>query len=103
MTPGAATTSAPQQQRPPIAPVALNFSEYAGKYWSDELAVEYNITAKSDGLRIEFGDQVQNAVAVAADRFRVGSLEYQFTRDGSKVDGFVVNAGRVTGIRFRRR
>jgi CubicO group peptidase (beta-lactamase class C family) len=98
-----AATSTPPQQRPNVAPVALNFSEYAGSYRSDELGVEYRVTATPEGLRIEFGDRVQNAVAIAQDTFRVGGLEYHFTRTASKVDGFLVNAGRVTGIRFTRR
>lgn len=82
---------------------ASALSQFAGTYWSDELGVEYRITAEGQGLRIEFEDQVRNVTSIAPDRFRAGTTEYRFTRRNGAITGFTVNAGRVTNIRFTRR
>ena len=89
--------------QPPPRIQVENLSDYAGTYWSDELNVEYRVSAENDGLRIEFADQVREAVPIARDEFRSGSTRYRFVRSNGRVSGFTVNAGRVTNIRFVKR
>ena len=105
MKPLAQTTPRP---RPASADSVFTYqtdalSQFAGTYWSDELGVEYRITAEGQSLRIEFEDQVRNVTSIAPDRFRASTTEYRFTRRDGAITGFTVNAGRVTNIRFTRR
>lgn len=80
------------------------FEAYAGRYRSEELDTEYEFIARSGALVREhrtLGTQVLRAVA--RDIFTGGGTTYLIERDRrGRVTGFVVNTGRVRGVRFVR-
>ena len=105
LTPVAQTTTPPRTTSADSAfkYQASQLNVFSGRYWSEELGVEYRIRNTDLGLIIEFEDQMRDASAVGPDRFRSGTTEYRFVRRDGGVTGFTVNAGRVTNIAFVRR
>jgi hypothetical protein len=87
-----------------IAPDAAALAEYAGRYYSPELEVSYQVAV--DGGTLGFGRsnlKRQEAKPLDRDAFQVDGNVVQFTRDAAgKVDGFEVYAGRVWHLRFDR-
>ncbi|MFW6198750.1 MAG: serine hydrolase domain-containing protein [Acidobacteriota bacterium] len=78
--------------------------EYAGDYFSEELAATYRIRLRDGELRLRIGPREHGAlVPVAEDelRSRLGLL--RFRRDDGAVVGFELDAGRVEGLAFVRR
>jgi CubicO group peptidase (beta-lactamase class C family) len=87
--------------RPAAEPVA-----YAGRYFSDELGVEYEIEAEGDRLLLVRPRTVPaELVPSGEDTFRLESAGWtvQFLRSGSSVIALVLDAGRVRDLRFDRR
>lgn len=79
---------------------------FLGSYYSDELDVVYVFEAdREDGtLRLRFGPDFDDAVErVGPDHLRAGGLELRVIREGDRVVGFDVDAGRVKNLRFSRR
>jgi hypothetical protein len=83
-------------------------AEFAGRYWSDELRVFYDITLTGEGLSLE---RLKHKPAplhpAASDRFFHGflfdTLDLTFERDASgAISGFSHSSGRIAGLRFRR-
>lgn len=91
------------------AVVAYDFTpseraDYAGTYYSAELDVTYRLYAEGEGLRLALRNTPARVVSKVDDRVVAGGwrIDFQRDRDGN-VEGFTVDAGRVTNIRFARR
>ena len=88
--------------------------EYAGRYWSDELAVTYTVTVNGDQAVIQSPiGPVMSLTSPAHDAFlarakgppllTLPSLTIHFTRDAAgAVTGFTLGAGPIHGVVFRR-
>ena len=86
----------------PFAPTPAQFEAFAGVYRSDEIEATYRIVVKNGQLRLE---RLKSASAelepLVADTFSGQPGVIRFTRDAtSAVTGFVLEAGRVRGMRF---
>jgi CubicO group peptidase (beta-lactamase class C family) len=88
---------------------------YAGDYWSEEMGVSYRLAVRDGALKVvavldKIGIPRANNFAkedfrpTGADVFTVGEdgLMVKFKRDGGAVAEFQLDAGRSTGIVFRR-
>lgn len=103
--PPAPQSGAPAAGAEAAAP-ALTFaalSELAGSYASEEIDAVFEIAVDGDRLTL----RRPNAEPVplrprADDEFQAPAAVLTFQRDGGRVTGFKVNAGRVTGIVFER-
>ena len=85
----------------PVTPRAA--AAYAGTYHAPELDARYVISADGSELALEVGNWLDGSlVRTGDDVFRRGSLTLRFERSGGRVTGFLLDAGRVRGIRFRR-
>lgn len=87
---------------------------YVGTYFSPELDVEYHFEISDDLLRVRAGPGLREDVhRLEGDTLASGnttdagdfvpSLTYRFQREGGRVVGFELDAGRVVHVRFRRR
>ena len=86
---------------------ATELSTVAGIYYSDELDVEYELAAEGEELWLHLRNTPARRLRKQADdpaRLRAGPwlLEFVLRADGA-AEGFTVNAGRVTNVRFERR
>jgi len=78
---------------------------YSGSYYSSELDVRYELSAEGDELWLRLRNTPPRRLRKVQGRgIRAGSWQLDFERapDGD-INGFSVNAGRVTNIRFERR
>jgi CubicO group peptidase (beta-lactamase class C family) len=88
---------------------------YAGDYWSEEMGVTYRLAVRDGALKVvavqdKIGIPRANSFAkdefraTATDVFTVGEdgLTVKFKRDGDTASEFELDAGRSTGIVFRR-
>jgi len=84
---------------------AAELRPYAGTYYGEVVDATYRVVLDGDTLRLEVGNWLDGPMApVGEDEFRRRFLRLRFTRDADgRVDGFLVDAGRVRGIRFERR
>jgi CubicO group peptidase (beta-lactamase class C family) len=99
-----------------VSLTAEQLQAYSGDYRSDELGVAYRLGIKDGNLRLlavldPFGFPRANNLSTSAwrsagtDKFKVGgaSLTVTFQRDGKGApSGFILDAGRTTGMTFRR-
>ena len=93
---------------------AEQLQAFAGDYWSEELGVTYRLGVRDGALRVlaivdragfpRANNFAKNEVQAAGkDKFSVGTamVTFAFARDAaSKVDGFVMDAERTTGLKF---
>jgi CubicO group peptidase (beta-lactamase class C family) len=84
------------------APDAL--AEFAGRFRSEELDVEWVLSLENDALMVRRRAQpAQRLAAVYADGFSGPGGTYRFTRDAAgRIDGFLLSMGRVRHLRFDR-
>ena len=88
---------------------------YAGDYWSEEMGVSYRLAVRDGALKVvaiedRIGIPRSNSFAkeefraTAPDVFTFGEdgLTVKFKRDGGTPSEFELDAGRSTGIVFRR-
>jgi hypothetical protein len=104
---------APKPQTPPAQkpatppPPGLTAADLglAGTYYSEELDATARLTIENDRLFYNGpGGQPRPLEPSARDRFTSGPWQLEITRSGSgDVDGFLLNAGRIRGLRFTRR
>jgi hypothetical protein len=90
---------------PPAVASPAARAELAGRYRSEELDVEWTLTAGPDSAltlsRRRFPDQVARLAYRDAVAAGVGVL--RFTRDArGRVTGFLLTAGRIRNVRFER-
>lgn len=103
--PEAPAAAAPTEKPAAPAVPAAELGRLAGTYYSEELETTARLTVENDRL-------VYNGPAgrprpldpLARDTFRSGPWQFELTRDGAgAVDGFLLHAGRIRGLRFVRR
>jgi hypothetical protein len=79
---------------------------YTGRFYSDELEVYYELDAVSDSLMLKVGDNMPSFLKPKdEDHFSGvnGNLQITFSRDNKGViSGFVLDAGRVTNLKFKK-
>jgi Domain of unknown function (DUF3471) len=88
-----------------LAKPPANLDEYAGEYYSEETGSTFRVGLSEGRLELR---QKDNSIGVLEptmkDRFRMSFLNVEFTRrDGKTVSGFLLNTGRVRGLRYDRR
>jgi hypothetical protein len=87
-------------------PTREQLNQYAGDYYSEELAVVYSFEVGADGLTVKTAGRGESAKLepTITDVFTSQGVEFVFKRgQDSGITGFNLNAGRVTGIRFIRK
>lgn len=85
------------------APSAEQLQEYVGRYWSPEISAAYEVALDGDTLRLHRGDrEPADLIPLDTDEFNGAGLGIKFVREGGRVTGLKVDAGRVTGIVFER-
>jgi CubicO group peptidase (beta-lactamase class C family) len=91
----------------PVGPAPAAAIDYAGRYTSDEVLHDLQITVVDGKLHTSSWGRTPEATALtplARDVFAIGGGGIRFDRDKrGRVRGFVVNTGRVRGLRFTRR
>ena len=87
----------------PINADAEYLAAFVGRYHSNELDAGYELSV-IDGILSARGPdrELVPLLPGIADVFTTAGVSVGFTRDGGAVDGFVLDAGRVRGIRFER-
>jgi hypothetical protein len=85
------------------SPDSAALTGLAGSYASDELGAVFEIRASGDALSLKRpGAEPVPLRPGRADEFLAPGATLTFEREGGRVTGFRVYAGRVTGIVFRR-
>ena len=104
LTMGSAGAGEVLERVTPWTPDAGALAAFAGSYRSDELEALYRIVMQDGGLRLErLKSAPQTLEPLVADTFRAPLGIVRFTRDpGGGIAGFVIEAGRVRGLKFSR-
>jgi len=86
----------------PIQPKAEELEEYTGEYFSDELDTTFRMELIKNRLRLTHRNAPSGTLqSNYKDIFRIGNLRLIFSRDNrDRITSFIVNAGRVTNLRF---
>jgi CubicO group peptidase (beta-lactamase class C family) len=88
----------------PVKATAKYLRAFEGTYHSDELNVDYVLFVRNGALTVRGPDgDATPLMPGIEDVFTVQVFAVRFTRKGKRVDGFVLDAGRVKGLRFERR
>ena len=78
-------------------------SPYLGTYYSPELDVNYEFTNTDGSLVVHMGSNAESELQrISGDTLVSGNWTFRFSREGSGVTGFELDAGRVVHLRFRR-
>ena len=78
-------------------------SPYLGMYYSAELDVNYEFTNTDGSLVVHMGSNAESELhRISGDTLVAGNWTFRFSREGSGVTGFELDAGRVVHLRFRR-
>ena len=89
----------------PVQPPAAALAEYAGSYYSDDLAVGYTFRVEDGGLVL--WNRKLGRIPLAptfAGGFHGAGWYFTFRRDGAgAVSGFTVSTSRAWNIPFRKR
>lgn len=101
--PGAKAEASAKEQRP--APTAADVSRLAGTYYSEELDTTVRLTVENDQLFYNGpAGRPRPLEALARDTFRSGPWQFEVLRNASgDVEGFLLHAGRIRGLRFTKR
>jgi CubicO group peptidase (beta-lactamase class C family) len=104
-----------KKETPPISMTKEELSRYTGDYWSEEMGVSYRLVVRDGALKVvAIADKIgiprantfvkQEFRPTGPDVFTVGEdgLMVKFRRDGGTASEFELDAGRSTGIVFRR-
>jgi CubicO group peptidase (beta-lactamase class C family) len=96
-------TIPPLERREAARPSRAELERYAGSYYSDELGATYTVTATDSTLVLKTRWGAERTVRPAYGDTFAGDLLVTFTRDNSRrVNGMLMNSGRVRGVRFER-
>lgn len=85
-------------------PAPEELEEYTGDYTSDELEATFILSLRKNRLYFTHRNAPTAAfVSLSKDIFSVGNMTVIFSRDESgQITSFIVNAGRVQNLRFRK-
>ncbi len=93
------------ERTPAATPDAKQLEQYAGTYVSREIELPYRL--KLEGGQLVLANMKVKGVPLTPltrDLFEAGDYgSIRFTRSGGRVNGFVVNTGRVVDFRFDRK
>ena len=94
-----------EEQNSARAISAQQRAQLAGRYYSAELDALYTLSASENGIDVQVGDNPADSYQIQGpDRIGDDYRTARFSRDASgRIDGFVLDAGRVQGLRFERR
>ncbi len=86
----------------PLRPTTEELKEYTGEYSSEELDTTFRIELIKNRLRFTHKNAPPGTLQTNyKDIFRTGNIRIIFSRDSSdRISSFMVNAGRVTNLRF---
>ena len=88
----------------PLTLTAEDLSPLAGRYYSEELDATWTLTVENGALVIHRrGAPPQSTMPVVGDEFMAGGLTLRFVRADGRVQGLVLDLGRVRDLRFERR
>lgn len=100
--------SSAQTRSRPSSPEGITVSPgeleaFIGDFYSEELDFSYLLQVREGSLHLELRGSRTELIPRPDDRFGWGRRELSFVRDGSgAVSGFVLDAGSVRGLRFRK-
>ena len=87
----------------PVDVTEAFLSAYTGRYHSDELLADCELFVLEGRLTVRGPDGEETPLTSGiTDVFTVDETVVRFTRDGEEIDGFVLDSGRVKGLRFDR-
>jgi CubicO group peptidase (beta-lactamase class C family) len=76
---------------------------FTGQYYSDELQISYELSIQGSGLKLQAGYLPAMILNQAGEDSFQGRVEIVFSRDSEdKIIGFTMDAGRVTGLKFKK-
>jgi hypothetical protein len=88
----------------PVDTTVAYLSAYEGKYHSEELSADYELFVFEGRLTVRGPDGEETPLTPGiADVFTVEGNSARFIRDENRIVGFVLDSGRVKGLRFDRR
>ncbi len=103
------------EAEPPLSPVVnskdkiinlnptFDLAEYCGRYYSDELDITYSLEIENEMVVLKIGN-IKRMVLTMKEKDHFISIEagyhFKFDRKGKKISGFVLDAGRVTNLKF---
>ena len=87
-----------------VTPAAGELAAYAGSYYSEELDATHRVEVAGGKLTVKRrGAEPDSLTPVTRDEFSVGSSTLRFIRDDAgRVTGYLMDLGRVRGLRFER-
>lgn len=90
-------------RREEIDSSSIDLAEYSADYYSEELDVTYRVTLEEDGLQVV----VKNNQPIVLDIYDTDTFTCEFgtlrfIRKNQRIDGFEMDAGRVTNLTFER-
>lgn len=87
----------------PMKIPAADLAVYAGRYYSEELDATFELVVDSGTIEIRRrGGTPLRVTPIARDEFMAGPVTILFERKGTDVAGYVMDLGRVRGLRFTR-
>ncbi|HWA15392.1 MAG TPA: hypothetical protein VG817_03110, partial [Gemmatimonadales bacterium] len=100
--PGVEVNESPAAPAVPLTAAARK--DYPGKYYGEEVNATITLSVAGDTLKFERpGAPVLAMEPVEKDHFTVdGWIHVRFQRQGGQVTGFVVDMGRIRGVKFSR-
>ena len=85
-------------------PATLDRAQYSGGFFSSELDIVYRIRAKDGALYLERpGLSPQVLTWRNQDEFGAPGFVINYRRNGGRISGFTIGAGRVRNIGFEKR
>ena len=93
-----------EEDEPVTSPPASELRAYVGDYYAPELDATYVITMEGNALAVAVGNDLDGVLEFQDDdRFTRGGLVFRFQRDGDRVTGLRLDAGRVKNLWFEKR
>jgi len=99
----AAGQGRPQAAPGTWSPAAADLTAFAGTYYSPELETTYSLRVENGKLLlVRRRESALELAPTSSDTFGSRGLQFRFTRDKGKLNGFTVDAGRTKNLRFDR-
>jgi hypothetical protein len=85
------------------SPATADLAAFAGTYYSSELETTYSLRVENGKLLLLRRRETALELApTSTDTFGSRGLQFRFTREKGKLNGFTVDAGRTKNLRFDR-
>jgi CubicO group peptidase (beta-lactamase class C family) len=92
-----------QSPSPTWSPSAADLAAFAGTYYSPELETTYSLRVESGKLvLLRRREAPTELTPLSTDSFRARGVQFNFTKERGKPNGFTVDAGRTRNLRFDR-